>query len=639
MNKIPKGFLTAKPGQRVSSGGKNYQISHLVTVSTVFAVNEETKESTRLDIESLRPPIDVAADADGDSEDKDILLYSKEDWAIAQQRLHAIKPLLQIPVRTRANVEQLAQERGLHVATLYKWLKLYQSAGHVSALVPTKRGRRIGTFMLNAEQEKLIEEVINDDYLTKQRKKPQDIIDEVQRRARLAKIDSPSGNTIRKRIQLLPQAETLRRRGQKEKARNMYDPILGEFPEGEFPLQVVQFDHTPGDIILVDEVHRQPIGRPWLTVAIDVYSRMIVGLYVTFEPPSSTSIGLCVAHAICPKREYLANLGVSGEWLVWGMMNSIYVDNAKEFRGAVLERGCDEYEIDLQWRPVQKPHYGGIIERYMGVLANQIRKWPGATFSNPAQRKGYDSEAESALTLKEFEAMLVDFIVNVYHQRMHSELGMPPRKKWELGILGDATTPGVGVPPLTVDPLRLQLDFMPFFERSVQQYGIQIELINYYDPVLIPYINSTDPDNPNLRRSFIIRRDPRDISKVYFFDPVEKSYFPIPYANVGRPAMSAWELKEVKRLLTEQGRKDVDEDTIFEALGRMREAIEGALEKTKAARRQATRTPKAAPRQEKLAGGDVAVPGESSKPTRAMDDDDDPFAQPIQPFENVSLIR
>ena len=347
---------------------------------------------------------------------------------------------------------------------------------------------------------------------------------------------------------------------------------------------------------------------------------------------------MCISHAICPKREYLAELGVSGEWNVWGAMSTIHVDNAKEFRGAVLERGCDEYKIDLQWRPVQKPHYGGHIERYMGTLAIQIRKWPGATFSNPAQRKGYDSEAEAALTLKEFEAVLVDFIVNVYHQRNHSELGMPPRKKWELGVLGDATTPGIGIPPMATDPLRLTLDFMPFFERSVQQYGIQIDLINYYDPVLFPYINSTEPDNPKLRRSFIVRRDPRDISKVYFFDPVEKSYFPIPYANVGHPAMSAWELKEVKRQLAEQGRKDVDEDTIFEALGRMREAIASSLDKTKAARRQATRAPKAAPAHEKEATKDGCGPDESNKPTRAIDDDD-PFAQPVQPFEDVSLTR
>ncbi|WP_437412692.1 hypothetical protein [Sinorhizobium meliloti] len=43
------------------------------------------------------------------------------------------------------------------------------------------------------------------------------------------------------------------------------------------PLQVVQVDHTKADIFVVDEETRQPIGRPWLTLAMDVCSRMVTG--------------------------------------------------------------------------------------------------------------------------------------------------------------------------------------------------------------------------------------------------------------------------------------------------------------------------------------------------------------------------
>lgn len=633
-SRLPQAFFAAEPGQLVRSARRTYRITHLVSIDSVFAVDVETNESTRLRIDTLEP---VSDDEDSSVEklgaDQDLLLYSEKEWAEAQRRFQAIKLLLDNPLRTRADAERVATQYDVHTATLYKWLKMYQDAGHVSALVPTKRGRRTGTKMLHNEQEKLIATVIDDEFLTKQRKRPQDVIDEVMRRARLAKIEAPHPNTIRNRIKTLPAAETLRRRGHREIARNRYEPIRGEFPGADFPLAVVQIDHTPADIILVDDVHRQPLGRPWLTLAIDVYSRMIVGIHITFEKPSSTSVAMCISQAICPKREYLAELGVSGEWPVWGTMNVIHCDNAKEFRGIVLERACNEYGIDLQWRPVLRPHYGGHIERYMGTMANQIRKWPGATFSNPTQRKGYDSEAEAALTLREFEYLVVEFIVNVYHQRNHSELGMPPRKKWELGILGDAKKPGVGIPPVPGDAGRLRLDFMPFYERSVQQYGIQIECINYYDPVLDPYINSTDPDNPKVRRSFLVRRDPRDISKVYFFDPVARSYYPIPYRDMGHPAMSAWELKEVQRVLKEQGRSNIDEHAIFDALGRMRSVVEQSVHKTKAARRQATRVPPKVVLKEKPLSNTEFVP----QPVPAIEDD--PFAQPIQPFDDVSVSR
>ena len=43
-------------------------------------------------------------------------------------------------------------------------------------------------------------------------------------------------------------------------------PIVpsGHFPGADCPLAVAQIDHTPMDVIVVDEEHRQPIQRPSL---------------------------------------------------------------------------------------------------------------------------------------------------------------------------------------------------------------------------------------------------------------------------------------------------------------------------------------------------------------------------------------
>ncbi|MET3115843.1 putative transposase [Undibacterium sp. GrIS 1.8] len=639
---ISKSFFKAEPGQLVESDGELFKITHLMSISSVLAVNIKTNESVRLHVENLVPisPTEVTEKKYEERLHPDLALFSDDEWAEAQRRFQAIKPLLQNPIRTREDAETIATKHKIHPATLYKWLKLYQDAGHVSSLVPTKRGRKTGTKLLASEQEKIIESAIEDIYLSKQRHKPQDVIEEVLRRSRLAKIPPPHPNTVRNRLAVLSPANTLRRRGFKEAARNKYAPILGQFPGADYPFSVVQIDHTEADIILVDEAHRKPIGRPWLTLAIDVYSRMIAGIYITFEKPSATSVGMCLAQAICPKREYLAEVEVGGEWSVWGVMGTVHTDNAKEFRGTVLERACEEYFIDLQWRPVMLPHFGGHVERLMGTMANEIRKLPGTTFSNPTQRKGYDSEGMSALTIKEFERHIVEFIVNVYHQRVHSQIGMSPKQKWELGVLGDANSSGTGVMPIPADPLRIRLDFMPFFERSVQQYGIQIDGISYYDKVLDPYINAADPDNPKAKRSFLIRRDPRDISKVYFLDPVDQRYVPLPYRNIGYPAMSAWELREVQQTLKTQGMRNVDEHMIFEALDRMRVRIEEAKQKTKAARRQQTRIP--LPKLPVVVFSKIHSPADKSMNQNERNfgmAEDDPFAQPIKPFDEISIIR
>lgn len=55
----------------------------------------------------------------------------------------------------------------------------------------------------------------------------------------------------------------------------------GTPPQVDGLLERVQIDHTVVDVMVVDERHRLPIGRPHVTAAIDVATRCIVGLMVT----------------------------------------------------------------------------------------------------------------------------------------------------------------------------------------------------------------------------------------------------------------------------------------------------------------------------------------------------------------------
>lgn len=647
---MTKQFFKLEPGAEVSDGVKVYRITHLISMDSVLAVDLATNQSERLAVEKLKLVDPEESHPTGriePSNDRDLLDYSEEDWKEGQRRFQAIKGLLDNPIRTRQEAQLIAKAHGVHVATLYRWLSDYTNAGHVSALVPVQRGRKRGTMMLDDTLELILQSVIEDVYLHKQRRSPQEAIEEVQRRCRLAKVVPPHPNTVRNRINRIPDRERLRKRGHKEEAKNRYTAIRGSFPGADHPFDFVEIDHTPADVITVDETHRQPVGRPYITLAIDVHTRMIAGLYLSYDPPSAASVGLCLAQAMCPKREYLAELGVSGNWPVWGRIGTVHCDNAREFRGTTLVRGCEEHGINIAWRPVKIPNYGGHIERMMGTLAGELHKLPGTTFSNPRDRKGYDSMAEASLTLKELERHLIEFFVNVYHQRVHSELGMSPLRKWEMGLAGDATKPGLGIMPVPQDPARLLLDFMPFVERTVQPYGIQIDEITYYDPVLDPYINAMDEVNPKTKRTFIVRRDPRDISRVHFFDPVDKRYCVIPYRNIGHPAMSLYELKEVRRKLLEEGRKGVDEHLIFEALDKMRARVAEATQKSKSARRQAQRNPdrqtdkrstdmsKAAVKSDVLA----PPPSQASNSFSPTVEDEDPFAQSIQPFDELALRR
>jgi putative transposase len=66
----------------------------------------------------------------------------------------------------------------------------------------------------------------------------------------------------------------------------------GTFLALTFLWAVAQIDHTPMDVIVVDEEHRQPIQRPSLTVVIDVYSRVVLGFAIYVEKPSAFTAGI-----------------------------------------------------------------------------------------------------------------------------------------------------------------------------------------------------------------------------------------------------------------------------------------------------------------------------------------------------------
>jgi putative transposase len=161
--------------------------------------------------------------------------------------------------------------------------------------------------------EEVVRTTIEDFFLTKQRRSRKQACLEVRARCAERGLLAPSPNTIRKRIAAVSDRVQLERRHAARAAREAYDPTLGHL-SAPHPLAIVQIDHTPLDILLVDEQDRTcVVGRPWITLAMDVFSRMVVGFHVSFDPPGAMGTGLCLAHAILPKELKLKQLNIDGD--------------------------------------------------------------------------------------------------------------------------------------------------------------------------------------------------------------------------------------------------------------------------------------------------------------------------------------
>ncbi|MEE6130361.1 helix-turn-helix domain-containing protein [Chryseobacterium arthrosphaerae] len=518
------------------------------------------------------------ADPQQESNNRDMLDFTDKEWKKAQERFQIIRPVLENRGDLKI-VERAAKDAKVDKATIYRWISRYEQTGSIGSILGKKKNGGRGKSRLSPEQEEIIKKCITEIYLTSFRKSINYLIRAIAFECNKLGIQMPHSTTIRRRVNEISEEEKVKQRYGKKVSDNKFRPIRGNFPHAHYPLSVVQIDHTPVDIILVDEVFRQPFNKPYLTVAIDVYSRMILGINISFDPPGAMGTGLCISNAILAKETYLQKLGVDGSWGCWGVMETIHVDNAKEFRGIMLKKACENYGINLEFRPVATPHYGGHIERFLGSFSKAVHDLPGTTFSNIKERSTYKSEKHASFTLAEFEKWMVTYIVNVYHKTVHSGIGMTPEEKYIDGIFGNNETKGMGLPPRFHDERKVRLDFMPYLERTIQASGIVIDHIHYYDEVLRKYINV--PNKSKNLRKYSFRRNPKDISVIYFFDPDLNEYFEIPYRDTRYPPMSVWEYRAAVKKWKEDNTGIINEAHIFESYKKLEEIELKAIKATK----------------------------------------------------------
>lgn len=567
------------PGVKVIYKGDPASIIKIIDVNLIslqmlnsnIIYTVERKEITPIlakDDESIRP----------------VHSLTDNEWKIANSKYDIVKNILNNKLGT-LEIKNIAKKNNVHYSTIYRWINLFNSTESITALAGKKRNGGKNKSRLNNDVDIIINNTIAEIYLTSSKKSITKVIRSIKIKCQELDIKPPHENTIRNRIKNLSEEEVLKARYGSKSARDKFEPIRGSFPGANFPLAVVQIDHTCVDIILVDELYRKPFMRPYLTVAIDVFSRMVVGFHLSFDPPGEMGTGLCMANSILSKELLLEKHGIIGDWPCWGTMATIHMDNAKEFRGNMLKLVCQNYGINIEHRPVATPHWGGHVERLLGTFSKEIHNLSGSTFSKISDRENYDSQAKASLTINEFEKWLITYIVNVYHKKLHSGINMSPLEKYKKGIFGENGIVGTGLPPKLLNERRVRLDFMPFFERTIQEYGVLIDHITYYDDILRKYIHSReDPSKYSKKQKFIFKRDPRDISIIYFYDPNVNEYYEIPYRDTSKPPISIWEFNEVVTKLSKQ-HVAINENSIFEAYKEMENIELAAIRETKKLKR------------------------------------------------------
>ncbi len=217
------------------------------------------------------------------------------------------------------------------------------------------------------------------------------------------------------------------------------------------------------------------------------------------------------------------------------------------------------------------------MERLIGTMMQLVHELPGTTFSNPQQRKGYDSDRTAVLTVRELERWLVRAVA-FYHGQVHATLGQTPVGRWAEVVAVS------GQPTAVSSETAFLVDFLPVIRRTLTRTGFVTDHVGYFSNALKPWI----ADRERLGR-FVLRRDPRDISRIWVLDPQGNTYVQVPYRTVSHPPINLWEHQAAVARLREQGRAQVDEYALFRTVEQMRAITDTAAATTRRARRDVQR--------------------------------------------------
>jgi putative transposase len=480
-----------------------------------------------------------------------------EDWSLAERREVVIRQALTGKGSTVERVRVAAEELGMSTRAVYRLVARYRTSAQTTSLMPRLRGPNKRRRRLGDIRERLIAEAIERRYLMHPLTAMEEVYRNVKQRCRELSIPAPARGSVLSRIRALDVSHAARRRQDPRAAQSIMRTIPGSL-EVRNALEQIQIDHTLADATVVDSRSHRPIGRPWLTVAIDVATRCVLGVHVGLEAPSALAVALCLQHACLPKDRPGNMSSCKESWIMFGLPKEILVDNAPEFHGVALDRGCSEYGITLSCPRVARPRLGGHIERLIGTLLGRVRLLPGSTDASPAMRAGNDAEGEARLTLPEFSKWLSLEIGGQYHHTVHRVLGTTPAAAWA-GSLATGVTPAI-----PADPDRFLLSFLPVAHRRLQHDGLHFERIRYWSDVLPAIAKPHEP--------LVVRYDPRNLSRLYVMG-TDRHYYPVPYANLAHPPISLGELRHIFATLRAQAKGRIDETQVFAMHARQQQTV------------------------------------------------------------------
>jgi transposase InsO family protein len=347
---------------------------------------------------------------------------SESDLKVATYRSDLVRRYLDSGVLPKIEVPE---------RTFFRWLGEYRKAeaaygNGFLGLLPRCGDRGNRAAKLPEASRRLMQEHIERDYETLKQKTKYASWIQLQLVCEAHATPAPSYKTFCLAVRARPTFDqTLKRRGRRasyEVATFYWNLGLTTPRHGDRPFEIAHMDHTELDVECVT-ASGQSLGRPWMTLLTDAYSRRTLAFCLTFDPPSYRSCMMVL-------RECVRRFGRFPQILV--------VDGGREFQSTYFEALLARYECTKKTRPPANPRFGSILERMFGVANTQfIHNLRGNTQITRSVRqvtKTVNPKSLATWPLAHLHTKLSEYLYEVHDALNHQALGQSPREAFQVGL-------------------------------------------------------------------------------------------------------------------------------------------------------------------------------------------------------------
>lgn len=473
---------------------------------------------------------------------------SKKRSAVMEKRLAIIEPLLNkseliidATARKRA-IDELAAQTGLSARTLYRFYFAYLARGE-KGLLPESRVSKRTT--LSEKDIRNIQQTINEVYYSPKRPSVyaayEMMLMRYYRTEEGTLLDSrPSFsqfNYILRKNRDIPR-EIIAREGLGEFKKN-YRPLFGNGDSGVENIGVYEIDATVADIYVVSRYDRKPIGRPVLYVAVDIASRLIVGIHVGLEE-NAEAVMCCIRNAAMDKVEYCKKYGIdidAAQWPSCGMPGAICTDRGRDFLSSRCKELCMMFGVEVTSLPAYRPDLKGYVERAIGFIQNrykpQLRGY-GVVDKVKAERAAPNFALQAILDIDEFTTVVIACVLFYNSSYVLKDYIRSPEMiaadvrpfaadiwRWKKEIGNDLTK--------KVDAESLELMLLPRSTGRITRSGVEFNRLYYYTEEMA---NEFVRAGVNGSREAVVAYDPNNSERLYLVE--NGIYYPLKLTQASR---------------------------------------------------------------------------------------------------------